>query len=544
MANPKNQQETYPQMWQQHLGYRSVMLIIVALIMSIPWYAWHQFSHHQAQQNLTQQRDLANRWGLSQQLQAPILVIPYVEHSVSVDTVIGEDGTNQVVSRDEFKDRTAIFLPSVLEANIHLKDQYRYQNNNKSLVYVADLDLNGQFDINRLLAETKNHDRIKIEWHKAYIALGLSETKSIRQANDFLWNEQALALQSGTQLNDLLPQGLHIPLKNAEMDEKDSRYTFNVKLSMNGSQHIQIAPFGAETHIHITTPWQYTQIKSAIPADEWINDEQGLSAKWHISHLVRNYPQYWLLEKAAIQSFDEVLIGVELMNEPTTNPYLTMSLQWGLVILGFIFLIFFVVDLLTNTQLHWVQYVILGLIVQSFFVLLKALEPEFGFRLTYYIASAISLFLIYFYALVLFRRFFASLFVLLLSAAVYATFYALLYYENERLLIITAFMLSTTFLLMLSSLRAHRTYKKPQINDDPHNAHSSTQVLASSEKLSYSSRVMPAITPIVNTKSLSALDQTLSTHIMTTPLSMSMSGDKQTILADRSSKSLNNQDRI
>ncbi|HHC73763.1 MAG TPA: hypothetical protein ENK78_01625, partial [Thiothrix sp.] len=138
MANPNtnNQQEKSPQIWQQHLGFRSIMILIVALIMSIPWYAWQQFTHHQTQQSLSQQHHLANTWGQHQQLQAPILVIPYVEHSVSVDTVIGEDGTNQVISRDEFKDHTAIFLPSLLNANIHLKDQYYYKDDDKNLVYI------------------------------------------------------------------------------------------------------------------------------------------------------------------------------------------------------------------------------------------------------------------------------------------------------------------------------------------------------------------------------------------------------------------------
>jgi len=519
-----NQKEKSLLTWQQRVWFRSLMVLVVALLMSIPWYLWQQFVQHRTQQVLSQQQSLAEAWGGQQRLQAPILVIPYVEHLVSVDTVIGEDGANQVVSRDVFKDKTAIFLPSSLIANIHLKDQYRYQDDYKSLVYTADLDLTGQFDISQLLAENKKRDRINIEWHKAFIAIGLSQTKSIRKASHFLWDKKSLSLQSGTQLTDLLPQGFHSVLTEGDFDGNEPRYSFNVKLSVNGNQRFQIAPFGAETQIHITSPWRYTKIDSVIPADEWISDAQGLSAKWQVSHLVRNYPQYWLLEEKKIKQLDEVNIGVALHDLPAQNPYLAQSLQWGLVILVLIFLLFFVMDLLTKARLHWVQYIILGLIVQSFFIALITLESYLGFRLIYYAASAVSLLFIYLYAILLFRRFFASLFVLLLSAAIFATLYAMLYYEDYRLLIIAGFVLTVTFLLMLSSLRAHR-----YINHFDNKSEKTIKHENNNREKS------PLISPITIPESTIMFDQSNLTHVSTQkivspfmqPLSTRMNKEKK-----------------
>ena len=156
--------------------------------------------------------DIAGGWGGKQTLTGPIMVIPYVEHFTSVDTVSDSNGESKVITKDIYNNYTAILLPENLEIRADIKEEHRQRGLYDVLIYTATLKINGSFD-HEFLLEAEEGER-RILWEKTKLVYGLSDTRAIGADASFSWDGETIPLQPGTYFPELLGSGFHIPLDN------------------------------------------------------------------------------------------------------------------------------------------------------------------------------------------------------------------------------------------------------------------------------------------------------------------------------------------
>lgn len=446
---PANRLRTLP----PSTGLRVFVIILLALLMLIPLLVVGKVVDARSAYYNKALQQVAGTWGAKQTLIGPLLVVPYVEHFTSVDTLTAENGESRVVSKDIYNDRTAILLPESLEIRTDLQEEHEQSGIYDALVYSANLSLSGKFNHEQVLKSSEGERRIL--WDKAFIAIGLDDTRAIDTASSLFWNEGRIGLEPGTLLNKLLPTGFHVPLPvNADSSTSNE---FKLTLSLRGSDSLLFAPLGKNTAIRMTSPWTHPHFEGSLLPDKHEINEQGFHAEWDIPNLVRNYPQYWVQEEPQTYDLRATTAGVSLYEPVSLYGQVERTVKYGALFIVLTFLVLLAFEISQRRRLHKVQYVLVGMGLLLFYLILLALAEQIGFLYAYVAAAATTVILVTLYAGTILHNHRQTSVLFLLLAALYGLLYLLLQMEDYALLAGAALLMLATIILMFVTRHLKQT---------------------------------------------------------------------------------------
>ena len=374
--------------------------------------------------------EISAQWGGPQLLLGPVLVLPYTATETTT-----EDGKSVTVSTTRY----ACVLPDTLASTGQLQPERRHRGIYEAVVYRARLHVQGVFQAPALAdLGVRPAD---VRWGEAFVALGLSDLKGIRNGLTLNWDGQTRPFEPGVPDAAVLPAGSapSVSTQVATVVEERGRYSkysgdldaaeasgpsanglnalvplpdaaaltrrhpFSLDLDLNGSTGLLLAPLGRQTTLHLSAPWADPSfIGSFLPTQRSL-DGQRFAADWRVFHLNRNYPQHWRTE-AERPNVDGSTFGVRLL-VPVNEYQKTMrTAKYALLPLGLTFLVFFFVELLNRRRIHPFQYLLVGLALVIFYVLLLALAEHMPFDAAYGLAAATIVALVTAYAAASFRQ--------------------------------------------------------------------------------------------------------------------------------------------
>jgi inner membrane protein len=309
-----------------------------------------------------------------------------------------------------------------------------------------------------------------VRWPEAFVALGISDLKGIRSGLALRWDGQTHPFEPGLPTETVLPYG-SAPTLSTQVsevrqgrvsysrapDEDDPshgdaanglqalvpladetaltrRHTFAFDLDLNGSTGLLQAPLGRQTTLHLSAPWADPSFIGAfLPVQRTVNG-QNFKADWKVFHLNRNYPQHWRSTEAR-PDVDASTFGVRLL--VPVNEYLkTMrAAKYALLPLALTFLVFFFVEILNRLRIHPFQYLLVGLALVIFYVLLLALSEQMPFDAAYGLAGLTIVGLVTAYAAASFRQRQATLATAGVLAVVYGFVFVVLQLQDYALLV-------------------------------------------------------------------------------------------------------------
>ncbi len=434
-----------PMRFSSSLTVRVIVIVVLALLMPIPLSMVGSTVEERHDLFQSVQQEIASIWGEPQVVEGPALVVPYVEKYTVKETVKEEKtGKETTTSKVGYNHRSVVLLPRNLDIDVELRETVRHRGIYKALVYTADVRLRGEIPHPDFSALSRNLHQV--DWHKAYLAVSLSDTRAINQASELTWNDRPLSLAPGTRSNDLFGTGFHAPL--ASDDLKALSYAFDLSLSVNGSRGIRFAPFGEDTQIRMTSSWPHPSfLGSGLPASYETHDD-GFDATWSIPHLVRNYPQVFRLADRGDFDLSEYLVGVDLFEPVFLYSKITRAVKYGLFFVGLTFLVFLIFELISRARLHFVQYGLIGIALSLFYLTLLSLAEHVDFQRAYVVASAVNIGLITLYAGAALRSWPRAGIVLVLLSTLYTLLFSLLHLEDFALLMGTALLVVVVAVLM------------------------------------------------------------------------------------------------
>lgn len=428
---------------QHSITKRVLAIAVLGLAMSIPLAIVEGVVDDRGRYYRQVTGEIANLWGHQKIVRGPMLVIPFIEKYVSEEAVENDDGETETRSKTHFQRRHAIILPDKLSLSADVTDRYRTRAIYRSLVYSAELSLEAEFPQPNI--DQLSHRLHKVEWDKAWIAIGLSDTKSIDSVSQLSWNGVAQNLAAGTGITDLVKSGFHAPLNNLQPDVDD--YQLDLTVNVNGSRGIRFAPLGETTNATIQSTWPHPSFAGNLLPDERTITDEGFTANWEIPHLARNYPQRWVLDHEAVD-LDELLAGVDLFEPVVIYSRITRAVKYGLLIVGLTFLTFLVFELVSGTALHIVQYTLIGAALALFYLLVLSLAEHLGFAIAYVSATSLSVGMISIYVAAASQSRGRGLFLFSLLSTMYGLLYALLQMEDYALLAGTVVLFAVLVVLM------------------------------------------------------------------------------------------------
>jgi inner membrane protein len=430
---------------------RFIVVAALALVLLIPLEMVESVVQERYQTYRSVVADIAGAWSSDQRLAGPILVVPFEEKVEVRDQYITAEGEKKTTRRWETCLRRAVILPDVLEIDGTMIPEVRRRGIYEVQVYTADLVVTGSF---RNLAATveslSSPDRLQsIDWSKAVVAFGLSDSRGIVQVDGFACNEHAVQPRPGTTLDDLVPRGFHIAVRESVADGLE----FDLPLVIRGSGTLSFLPLGEATRASVRSDWSHPSFSGdVLPATRVINDD-GFSAEWTIPLLNRSYPQAWIA--GAEVDIDEIEAGVRLFEPVALYDLVTRAVKYGLLFIALTFLTLGLIEFVADVRLSLVQFLLIGIALAIFFLILVALAEHMGFATAYILASSTVVVINTLYCAAILPRRSISIVVGAVLTAIYGILYTILKAEDFALLGGTLLLVVALTVTMYFTRRIH-----------------------------------------------------------------------------------------
>lgn len=431
---------------------RFILIVVLIVILMIPLGMVDSIVAERSSLYNSVQQDIAQTWGSRQSLDGVALLIPYTERFDTVETVTDSEGNKSKKNKTIYKQATAIALPEELNLDLSLASETRQRSIYKTSVYSADVSITGKFKLPNIQELSENID--SIHWQKAWLAIGISDTRSINKTSALEWNSSnnLIDFEPGTKVTQIITNGFHAPLNlnhglNSEQVTFNKIHDFALTLNINGSEGFYFRPFGKTTTVNIKSDWPHPSFQgSVLPANHSIS-ETGFSAYWSIPSLARNYPQLWTLENQSFET-NELSAGVNLFESVSLYSKITRAIKYGVMFLVLTFITFLLFELGIKRRLHLVQYGVIGIALSIFYLILLSMSEQAGFLLAYIIAAGVIVAMISLYVFAVLRSAYRAAIIAVILSALYGLLFVMLRLEDYALLVGTGLLVCVLGVLM------------------------------------------------------------------------------------------------
>lgn len=409
---------------------RLIGVALLALVLLIPLGMVESVvrERHRTYQGVV--NEIADSWSGDQRVAGPVLVVPFSEKVAIRDEYVTPEGEKKVAERRETRQRRAILLPDELVINGTITPETRSRGIYDVQVYRADLLISGAFQNPGAAVEALSSEEglQEIHWSGAVVGFGLSDPRGIAEVDGLHVGVRVVELRPGTTLGEMLPQGFHAPVGEWVSDG----FEFSLPIGIRGSGSLRFLPLGETTAATLRSDWSHPSfVGEVLPAHRVINTD-GFSADWTIPLLNRSYPQAWI--DGAPVAIDEIEAGVRLFEPVALYDLVTRSVKYGLLFIALTFLTLGLIEFTTDARISFVQFLLIGVALALFFLILIALAEHLGFATAYILASSTIIVIITLYCTAILRKPRVALFVGGVLAAIYGVLYLILRAEDFALL--------------------------------------------------------------------------------------------------------------
>ena len=409
--------------------------------------------------------NIGNEWGKSQKIIAPVITISYTDTSINNKDSVSNASNTKAVAVVPVERKFAI-LPEELNATIEMKDEVRQRGIYNATVYNANVKLKGYFS-----AKILKEDRKVL----GCISIGLTDTKALIKINKFKIGDMDLEAMSGTMAAPLITNGISGqlgPEHNNTMNKE--KIPFEIDIDFRGSRDISILPLGKKNHFEIKSNWKSPSFSGVLPTERTI-DNNGFSAVWEVSNLIRNYPQIIDINNDQFSDFyqdgvvyneyddettysdnndENTIVKVALFDSVTSYTQIYRACNYGILFIGMSLVVVFIFEIVSKKAAHYVQYGVVGFSLVIFYLLLLSLSEHIGFEWSYLVSSLAIVIpnSLYITSMTSSKKFGIGMFIFL--SGIYAILFSILRMEQYALLTGSLLILAVLYAVMYLTKKA------------------------------------------------------------------------------------------
>ncbi len=335
--------------------------------------------------------DIASSWTGEQQFLGPLLVVPYKDHYT---VKVWDEQLKRYDIEEKSLLKRLIIAPEKLQVDGEVTTETRKRGIYAVPVYHSRLAVAGTFSLERL-ADFSLPDGHRLEWQPAYLSLMVSDVRGVEVQPRLKWDQADIEFASDTQIEGMR-SGMHAPLGSLAVQQEPVGFAFD--LSLNGMELLRFSPVGKSTRINLNADWPDPSfIGRYLPTSRTI-DANGFRANWSLSSFSSAIPQQLeACEKGECDGILRETFGVKLFNSVDIYQQSERSIKYALMFIGLTFVSFFLYEVMKGLRLHPMQYLLVGLGLSVFYLLLISLSEHMAFAVAYLVATLASTLLIGFY---------------------------------------------------------------------------------------------------------------------------------------------------
>lgn len=405
------------------------VILLLAIMLMIPLSMIEDVVMERSTYRDQVRNDIAASWTGTQMFLGPLLVAPYQEF---VKSRVWDENLKTYQETSVLENRKLYILPGDLNIDGNIVTEERRRGLYSIPVYATDLTVKGTFD-NAPILELSLAKDATIQWQQAYLAMMVSDVRGVSAQPILTWNNTPYEFRSGSNIPEY-ETGIHVPLTILATD-KAEQYQFAFDVNLKGMESIVFSPAGKNTAVNLQANWPNPSfIGRYLPSHREITAD-GFVAHWKMSSFSSDMPRLIKsCQENSCMGFTENNFGVALINTVDIYQKTERSVKYAILFISLTFISFFLFEIMKSLRLHPMQYLLVGLALTFFYLLLVSLSEHIAFAGAYMIAAAASVGVIGFYISALLQsRLRASIFAGLL-ALLYAMLYAILISEDNALL--------------------------------------------------------------------------------------------------------------
>jgi inner membrane protein len=294
-----------------------------------------------------------------------VLVLPY--------NTAGQDAGGKPIRERQL----AYVLPDKLNIESFVTPEERHRGIYQVMLYSASLKISGNFK--PLPLQQLGIDGANVLWNEAYISVGITDVKGLRDELHISWNDSLLTLSPSAVNNGVMKEAFIAPVRvNAE----DS-FNFSTSININGSGELLFTPVGKETSVKLSSAWPDPSFKGGQLPDHRITDS-GFTASWKSLAHTRNFPQFWKENSYDLQS---TAFGADLFIAVNSYQRTMRSVKYAILCIILSFAAFFIIETMSKKSVHPFQYGLIGVALILFYTFLLSISEYTGFNTAYIIAT-------------------------------------------------------------------------------------------------------------------------------------------------------------
>lgn len=441
---------------------KALFLFFFSLLLQIPLMFVNGVVHERNYLYDSTIKNIGKEWGETQTIAGPVIVVPYTEEYYEREYTVDKQGKETEVVKSKKRKNSLIILPEKLDINVNLKEEVRKRGIYKSMVYTGELKMKGNFS--KVLSNIPIN--AVVDYNEISISLGITDIKALLKIDKFSFNGNKIELESGTGLVKpfQISKGISgkLNMKNEELTE----IPFDIELVFRGSEGITLLPMGKENSFFIKSAWKNPSFYGMLPRERVI-DENGFSANWNISHLTRNYKQYFFASESNKIDLSEAQAGVALYNGITHYRQVIRAAKYGVLFIMMSLLAVYLFEISGKKETHYVQYGIVGFSLVMFYLLLLSLAEHISFITAYGISAAAVIIPVSLYIASVTKNVKYGMGMLVLLIGIYSILFSILKMEDYALLTGTLLIMGVLYLLMYITKNMEIVNKKiPEIEEN------------------------------------------------------------------------------
>ena len=265
-------------------------------------------------------------------------------------------------------------------------------------------------------------------WEKAKILVAISDLRGINDRISFTWNDSTFAFIPGNGKSTGWKNGISLPMPNLSTNDFPGEFQFT--LNLKGSESLNFAPLGETTEVTLNQNGMTRVLKVIFCLQNTTLTTMDLQHSWKILNFNRNFPQEWKNNEYNVTDAD---FGVNLVTVADHYQKSSRSAKYAILVILFIFLSFFLNEIITKQKVHPFQYILVGFSVLIFYLLLLSISEQLGFNLAYLISAIAVIIMVFFYSRTFLKKWINSIIQTLILTFSFGFIFVLMQLETYAL---------------------------------------------------------------------------------------------------------------
>ncbi|HBR5203199.1 TPA: cell envelope integrity protein CreD [Klebsiella pneumoniae] len=306
----------------------------------------------------------------SQKLAGPLIAIPITETLTRMEN---QKGVNYQRSWVYY------WLPESLAVTGKQTVESRRVGIYSGQVWHNALQIKASFDPLRLAALRKTN----IVLGQPRLVVSVGDARGIGAIHAPEVNGNVLSVEPGLGISGD-GAGIHMPMPALAEDNKPLEIAFS--LDLNGTGEFSLVPLGRNSELQLTSNWPHPGfLGSFLPTQREVS-AAGYRAHWQSSWFANDMGSYFK-DDMEIPWSRLPAFSADVMSLADQYQLTDRATKYAILLIGLTFMAFFVFESLTRRPLHPMQYLLVGLSLVLFYLVLLALSEHIGFTAAWLAAS-------------------------------------------------------------------------------------------------------------------------------------------------------------